>query len=49
MAIFAKDVFSVTTVQFVTSREREILALGRHIRRFFLHVQIAAKMIFISE
>ena len=33
----------------VTSREREILALWRHICRLFLHVQIGAKAIFTSE
>ena len=33
----------------VTSREREILALWRHIRRLFLHAQIGAKLIFTSE
>ena len=33
----------------VTSREREILALWRHIRRLFLHAQIGAKAIFTSE
>ena len=30
----------------VTSREREALALWRHIRRLFLHAQIATKTIF---
>ena len=33
----------------VTSREREALALWRHIRRLFLHAQIGAKAIFTSE
>ena len=33
----------------VTSREREILALWRHIRRLFLHAQIDAKAVFTSE
>ena len=34
----------------VTSREREALALWRHFRRLFLHVQIDTKaMIFTSE
>ena len=33
----------------VTSREREILALWRHICRLFLHAQIGAKAIFTSE
>ena len=33
----------------VTSREREILALWRHICRLFLHVEIGAKAIFTSE
>ena len=33
----------------VTSREREILALWRHIRRLFSHAQIGAKAIFTSE
>ena len=33
----------------VTSREREILALWRHICRLFSHVQIGAKAIFTSE
>ena len=33
----------------VTSREPEILALWRHIRRLFLHAQIGAKAIFTSE
>ena len=33
----------------VTSREREALALWRHIRRLFLHAQISAKAIFTSE
>ena len=33
----------------VTSREREILALWRHICRLFLHAQIGAKEIFTSE
>ena len=33
----------------VTSRERQMLALRRHIRRFFLHAQIGEKAIFISE
>ena len=31
------------------SREREALALWRHIRQLFLHVQIGAKAIFTSE
>ena len=53
-AIVAKDVFSDLTLWrhhnwFVTSREREALALWRHIRRLFLHVQIGAKAIFTSE
>ena len=39
----------VTTVKSVTSREREVLALWRHIHRLFLHVQIGAKVIFTSE
>ena len=34
---------------YVTSREREILALWRHICRLFLHVKIGAKAIFTSE
>ena len=33
----------------VTSREREILALWRHICLLFLHAQIGAKAIFTSE
>ena len=33
----------------VTSRERDILALWRHIRLLFLHVQTGAKTIFTSE
>ena len=33
----------------VTSREREILALWRHICRLFLHAQIGANAIFTSE
>ena len=33
----------------VTSRERDILALWRHIRRLFLHAQIGAKAISTSE
>ena len=33
----------------VTSREREALALWRHIHRLFLHAQIGAKAIFTSE
>ena len=33
----------------VTSRERGLLALWRHIRRLFLHAQIGAKAIFTSE
>ena len=33
----------------VTSREREILALWRHICRLFLHMKIGAKAIFTSE
>ena len=33
----------------VTSREREALALWRHIRGLFLHMQIGAKAIFTSE
>ena len=33
----------------VTSREREILALWRHIRRLFLYAQIGAKAIFTTE
>ena len=33
----------------VTSREHGLLALWRHIRRLFLHEQIGAKAIFISE
>ena len=33
----------------VTSREREALALWRHIHRLFLHEQIGAKAIFTSE
>ena len=33
----------------VTSRECKTLALWRHIRRLFLHVQIGAKVIFTSE
>ena len=33
----------------VTSLERGVLALRRHIRRLFLHAQIGAKAIFISE
>ena len=33
----------------VTSRERETLALWRHIRRLFLHARIGAKVIFTSE
>ena len=40
----------VTPLQWsVTSRERGLLALGRHIRRLFLHAQICAKAIFTSE
>ena len=54
-AIFVKDgIFftwhsDVTTVQYVTSRECIVLALLRHIRRFFLHAQIDANAIFASE
>ena len=33
----------------VTSRERQIVALCRHIRRLFLHAQIGTKAIFCSE
>ena len=33
----------------VTSRERGLLALWRHIRRLFLHTQIGAKAIFTNE
>ena len=33
----------------VTSRERGVLALWRHIRRLFLHEEIGAKAIFTSE
>ena len=33
----------------VTSRERGVLALWRHIRRLFLHVPFGAKAIFTSE
>ena len=33
----------------VTSRERDILALWRHIRRLFLQAQIGTKAIFTSE
>ena len=33
----------------VTSRERELLALWRHIHRLFLHAHIGAKAIFTSE
>ena len=33
----------------VKSRERETLALWRHIRRLFLHAQSGAKAIFTSE
>ena len=33
----------------VMSREREVLALWRHIRQLFLHAQIGAKAIFTSE
>ena len=33
----------------VTSREREVQALWRHIRRLFLHAQIGTKAIFTSE
>ena len=33
----------------LTSREREVLALWRHIRRLFLQAQIGAKAIFTSE
>ena len=33
----------------VTSHEREVRALWRHIRRLFLHAQIGAKAIFTSE
>ena len=33
----------------VTSRECEVLALWRHIRWLFLHLQIDAKAIFVSE
>ena len=34
---------------YVTSRERELLALWRHIRRLFLQAQIGAQAIFTSE
>ena len=34
---------------YVTPREREILALWRHICRLFLHVKIGAKAIFTGE
>ena len=33
----------------VTSREREALALWRHLHRLFLHAQIGAKAVFTSE
>ena len=33
----------------VTSRERDVLIVGRHIRRLFLYVQIGAQLIFTSE
>ena len=33
----------------LTSREREVLALWRHIRRLFFHAQIGAKAIFTGE
>ena len=40
----------VTSPQFnLASREREVLALWRHIRRLFLHAQIDAKANFTSE
>ena len=53
-AIVAKDgLFDLTLWRHhnwsVTSREREALALWRHIRRLFLHAQIGAKAIFTSE
>ena len=36
-------------ISIVTSREREILVLWRHICRLFLHAQIGAKAIFASH
>ena len=33
----------------MTSREREIMALLRHIRPLFLHAQIGSKLIFTNE
>ena len=49
--IVAKDVFSDLTLWrhhswSVTSSEREVMALWRHIRQLFLHAQIGAKAIF---
>ena len=46
-AIVAKE--GLFWLNIVTSREREALALWRHIRRLFLHTQIDAKTIFTSE
>ena len=43
------DRFWLGIVTSVTSRERGVLALCRHIRRLFLHAQIGAKAIFTSE
>ena len=52
--IVVKDVFSDLALWrhhswSVTSRERDILSLWRHIRRLFLHKQIGAKANFTSE
>ena len=42
-ALWSHQIWSVTT------REREVPALCRHIRRLFLHAQIGANVIFTSE
>ena len=48
-AIVARDGLFWFSSCSVTSRERGLLALWRHIRRLFLHAQIGAKAIFTSE
>ena len=53
-AIVVRTVFSDLALWrhhswFVTSRERGLQALWRHIRRLFLHAQIGATAIFTSE
>ena len=53
-AIYAKDSLfwlgtDVTTVQSVTLREHEVLALWCNIQWLFFHVQIGAKVISTTE